>query len=76
MVFRFETVVEQLKSQDADGLWVSLGSCDIHDASIATVLLLARDLSGCSEGLAPTDRGYQNCDSLYHCTRARSDSCC
>ncbi|CAL8464511.1 g4046 [Coccomyxa elongata] len=34
---RFETVVEQLKSQDADGLWVSLGSCDIHDASIATL---------------------------------------
>ncbi|BDA49618.1 hypothetical protein COCOBI_14-2380 [Coccomyxa sp. Obi] len=34
---RFETVVDQLKSQDADGLWVSLGSCDIHDSSITTL---------------------------------------
>ena len=37
MVRRFETVVDQLKSQDADGLWVSLGSCDIHDSSITMV---------------------------------------
>ncbi|CAK0783391.1 hypothetical protein CVIRNUC_006590 [Coccomyxa viridis] len=31
---RFETVVEQLKSREADELWVSLGNCDIQDSKM------------------------------------------
>ena len=31
---RFESVVEQLKSREADELWVSLGSCDIQDSKM------------------------------------------
>lgn len=47
---RFETLVEQLKSRDADGLWVSLGSCDLHDSSMATVKFLPDQL-GMQTGL-------------------------
>lgn len=36
-VHRFETVVEQLKSREADELWVSLGNCDIEDSKIASL---------------------------------------
>ena len=31
---RFETVVEQMKSREADELWVSLGNCDIEDSKM------------------------------------------
>ena len=34
---RFRTVVEQLKSREADDLWVSLGNCDIQDSKIASL---------------------------------------
>ena len=30
-------VVEQLKSREADDLWVSLGNCDIRDSKIASL---------------------------------------
>ncbi len=30
-------VVEQLKSREADDLWVSLGNCDIEDSKIASL---------------------------------------
>ena len=29
--------MEQLKSREADGLWVSLGNCDIEDSKIASL---------------------------------------
>ena len=34
---RFEAVVGQLRSQGSDELWVSLGSCDLHDARMAAL---------------------------------------
>lgn len=34
---RFEMGVEQLKSREADDLWVSLGNCDIQDGKIASL---------------------------------------
>ena len=36
-ICRFDTVVEQLKSCEADELWVSLGNCDIRDSKIASL---------------------------------------
>lgn len=34
---RFEAVVGQLRSQGSDELWVSLGSCDLHDGRMAVL---------------------------------------
>ena len=34
---RFDTVLQQLKSRDSDELWLSLGSCDLHDARMGAL---------------------------------------
>ena len=34
---RFESVVEQLRARASDELWVSLGSCGVHDARMAAL---------------------------------------
>ena len=34
---RFDAAVQQLKSRDSDELWLSLGSCNLHDARMGVL---------------------------------------
>ncbi len=65
--------MEQLKSREADDLWVSLGNCDIEDSKIASLTeALAQSATVTAVDLSRnniTASGAQVCARESYCTR-------